>query len=96
MGHLRRRCDECAGGDRDGLGLAADLEAQFALEDVEGVDVLVVNVRTGYPFPRRVARVGDRDLLPRDEDADLALLASKDRLPSVSGTIAAVSTSALS
>jgi hypothetical protein len=43
--------------------------------------VLVVNVRAGYPFARCVPRVGDRDFLARDEDADLALLAPKDRLP---------------
>ncbi len=43
--------------------------------------MLVVNVRAGYLFARQVPRVGDRDFLARDEDADLALLAPKDRLP---------------
>ena len=81
VGYLRRRGDESAGGDRDRLGLAPDLEGQFALEDVEGIGVLVVNVRAGYLFARCVPRVGDRDVLARDEDADLALLASKNRLP---------------
>ena len=63
------------------FGLAPDLEGQLALEDVEGIGVLVVNVRAGDLFARRVPRVGDRDFLARDEDADLALLAPKDRLP---------------
>jgi len=34
--------------------------------------VLVVNVRAGYLFTRRVPRVGDRDFLARDENANLA------------------------
>jgi hypothetical protein len=46
--------DESAGGDRDRLGLAPDLEGQLALEYVGGVGVLVVNVRAGYLFARRV------------------------------------------
>jgi hypothetical protein len=81
VGYLRRRGDESAGGDRDRLRLAPDLEGQFAFEDVEGIGVLVVNVRGGYLFARCVLRVGDRDFLARHEDADLALLAPKDRLP---------------
>jgi hypothetical protein len=56
-------------------------EGQFALEDVEGIGVLMVNVRGGYLFARCVPRVGDRDFLARDEDADLTLLAPEDRLP---------------
>jgi hypothetical protein len=81
VGYLRRRGDESAGGDRDRLRLAPDLEGQFAFEDVEGIGVPVVNVRGGYLFARCVLRVGDRDFLARDEDADVALLAPKDRLP---------------
>ena len=52
VGYFRRRGDESAGGDRDRLGLAPDLEGQFALEDVEGIGVLVVNVRAGDLFAR--------------------------------------------
>jgi hypothetical protein len=50
VGYLRRCRNEAAGGDRDRLALAPDLEGQFALEDVEGVRVLVVNVRPGDLF----------------------------------------------
>ena len=35
-------------GDRDRPRLAPDLEGQFAFEDVEGIGVLVMNVRAGY------------------------------------------------
>jgi hypothetical protein len=52
VGDLRWDGDESAGGDRDRLGFAPDLEGQLALEDVEGVGVLVVNVRAGYQFAR--------------------------------------------
>ena len=55
-------------------------KVQFALEDVEGIGVLVVNVRAGDLFARCASRVGDRDFLARYEDADLAILAPKDRL----------------
>ena len=81
VGDQRRCGDESTGGDGDRLGLASDLEGQFALEDVEGTGVLVVNVRAGYLLAGCVPRVGDRDFLARDEDADRALLAPKDRLP---------------
>jgi hypothetical protein len=40
-----------------------------------------VNVRAGYLYARFEPRVGDREILARDEDADLALRAPKDRLP---------------
>jgi hypothetical protein len=49
-----RHSHESAGGDRDRLGLAPDLEGQFALEDVEGIRVLVVDVRGCYLFARCV------------------------------------------
>ena len=52
VGYLRRNGDESAGGDRDRLGLAPDLEGQFALEDVEGIGVIVVNMRAGYVLAR--------------------------------------------
>ena len=81
VGYLRRHSDESAGGDRDRLGFAPDFEGQFALEDVEGVRVLVVNVWAGDLFASRVPRAGDRDGLGRDEDADLAILTPKDLLP---------------
>jgi len=74
MCHARRRGDESAGGDRDRLRLAPYFEGQLTLEDVEGIGVLVVNVRGRYPFARCVLRMGDRDFLARDEDADGARL----------------------
>ena len=46
--------DESAGGDRDRLDLAPDLESQFALEDADGIGVVVVHVRSGGPFGRCV------------------------------------------
>jgi hypothetical protein len=52
VGHPRRHSDESAGGDRDRLGLAPDLEGQFALEDVESIGVVVVNMRAGYLLAR--------------------------------------------
>jgi hypothetical protein len=83
MRYPRWHGNESPGRDRDRLGLAPDLEGQLALEDVEGVGVLVVNVRTCYLFTRCIARLRDGDFLARDEDADLAPLAPKDRLPAV-------------
>jgi len=87
VGDLRWDGDESAGGDRDRLGLAPDLEGQLALEYIEGVGVLVVSVRAGYLFARRVPGARDRHFFASDEDAALALLAPKDRLPPVIGTI---------
>ena len=57
VGYAGRDGNETAGGDRDRLGLAPDLEGQFALEDVKGIRVLVVSVRAGYSFTRCVPRV---------------------------------------
>jgi hypothetical protein len=42
--------------------------------------VLIVDVRAGYLLAGRVARVGDRDLLACEEDADLALCVPQDRV----------------
>src|SRR5437867_2893470 len=83
MRYPRRYGDESAGGDHDRLGLAPELEGQLALEDVESVGVLVVNVRACYLFTRCALRLSDGDFLARDEDADLAPLAPKDRLLAV-------------
>src|SRR5437016_5672812 len=72
VSYAGRRCEEAAGGDCDRFGLAPDLEDQLAVEDVERVGVLVMDVRAGYLLAGRVARVGDRYLLACEEDAALA------------------------
>ena len=57
--------------------------------------MLVMDVRAGYLLAGCVARVGDRELVACEEDADLALLAPKIVSPLVIGTITpAVSRSA--
>jgi hypothetical protein len=53
----------------------------ISCEDVERIGVAEVNVRAGYPFARRVAGVGDCQLVASDENADLAILLVKDCLP---------------
>jgi len=80
VGYQRRRREEAAGGDYDRLGLAPDLEGQPALEDVERIGVLVMDVRAGYLLAGGVARVGDRDLAMCEEDAALALGVAHERL----------------
>jgi hypothetical protein len=72
--------DKAAGGNGDRLGLAPDLERQLALEDVERIRVLVMDVRAGYRLADRVSGVRDRDLIAGEEDADLALGGSQDRI----------------
>ena len=81
VGYSRRRCDEAAGGDGGRCSLASDFEGQLPLEDAERLGVAVVNVRAGYSFAGCVSGLGDGHLVPRDENADLAILLVKDRLP---------------
>jgi hypothetical protein len=69
-----------SGGDGDLRGLMPDPEDERALEDVESVDVIVMDVSTGHIETGRVFGVGDGDLLAGYEDLDLALLALKNRL----------------
>jgi len=75
-----RHGDRAAAGDRNGFCAVSDLECQLAFEDVERVGVVVVNVRSGHSFLRVVAGLGDGHVVARDENADLACLAAKNRL----------------
>ena len=42
--------------------------------------MVAVDVRSGNPLAARVVRMGDRDLLARDQDVGLVPLAAADRL----------------
>ncbi len=64
-----RNGDERAGGRRDALKVGADAEGQLALEHVEGVRVLTVDVGLGAAFPALVARPRHVEQLVREEDA---------------------------
>jgi hypothetical protein len=50
VGHPGRHSHEAAGRHCDPLAVAPDLERQLALENVEGIGVLVVNMRAGDLF----------------------------------------------
>jgi len=80
MGHPRRRGDEAAWWNSDRLALAPDLERQLALEDVERIGVLAVDMRACHPLTGRAPRLSEGDVLAGDEDAELGLLAAVDRL----------------
>ena len=71
VGDERRHGNESTGSQRDRLGLLPDLEGQFAFEDIEGIGVLMVHVWAGYLLTCGAPGVDDRDILARDEDADL-------------------------
>ena len=65
MGEPRQRGHETAGWNRDRLGFTSDLEGELALEDVERIRVLVVNVRAGdllarWSIERRVIVTSSR------------------------------------
>jgi hypothetical protein len=77
---VRRHGDEAARRHADPLPSRAERERQLALEHVERVRVLAVNVRVGPALARRVARPGHRDLLAVGEKDDLPPLPLGDLL----------------
>ena len=75
-----RHHDERAGRRRDESELGTDLEGHRAVEHVEGVDVVQVDVRLGAALPGRVARPRDVQPLVLAEDAELTGGRVGDRL----------------
>ena len=75
-----RHGDERAGGRRDPLQIWPDPECQLAFEHVEGVRVLMVDVRLGAALPALVTRPRRIEQLVREEDAKGAPLLIDDGL----------------
>ena len=70
---VRGNGDVRAGSRLHRLELRADAEGQLALEHVEGVRVLPVDVRLGAALAGPEARPGDVEVLVREEDEDVVL-----------------------
>ena len=75
-----RHHDEGARARGDAVELRADLEGELALEDVERIDVMEVDVRFGATLADRVTRPGDREPLVVAEDPQLPRRRVRDRL----------------
>ena len=69
MTHAGRRSEEHAWAGAEGL--ISDGELDLALEDVERIGVVVVDVRIDRPEPRLAPELEDFDLVTLVPDADL-------------------------
>ena len=73
MAHARRRRDERAGADANGL--VADRELELALEDVERVELVLMDVRGDRPELRFARELDHLELLLLGLDDEVAVLA---------------------